>query len=107
MSKTRFDKKGVFPGEKLAVIEEFSDGEGTYEADGQVRSAELGDVKLNQRERTVEVDKRTRELNLPLEGTGSLEELTGASVVSRLIGMCRGGVFELKGADARRREKRP
>jgi DNA replication protein DnaC len=45
--------------------------------------------------------------NLPLEGTGSLEELTGASVVSRLIGMCRGGVFELKGADARRREKRP
>ena len=74
MSKTRFDKKEVFPGEKLAVIEEFSDGEGTYEADGQVRSAELGDVKLNQRERTVEVDKKTKELNLPVEGTEVIAE---------------------------------
>lgn len=74
MSKTHFDKKEVFPGEKLAVIEEYSDGEGTYEAEGQVRSSELGDARLNQRDRSVDVEKRTRKLNLPVEGVEVIAE---------------------------------
>ena len=45
--------------------------------------------------------------NLPLEGEGSLEELMGAAAVSRLIGMCQGNCFELRGEDFRRRKKRP
>ncbi len=34
----------VFPGDELAVIEEFTPGENTYEVDGQVRSSALGKV---------------------------------------------------------------
>jgi DNA replication protein DnaC len=45
--------------------------------------------------------------NLPVEGPGSLEELMGRAVVSRLIGMCQGNCFELKGEDFRRRKKKP
>lgn len=45
--------------------------------------------------------------NLPLEGISSLEDLMGPAVVSRLTGMCQGNIFELKGADFRRREKIP
>ena len=45
--------------------------------------------------------------NLPLEGPESLEELMGGATVSRLIGMCQGNCFVLKGDDFRRRKKKP
>ncbi len=45
--------------------------------------------------------------NLPLEGQNSLEELMGPATVSRLIGMCQGNCFQLKGDDFRRRKKKP
>ncbi|RLI19553.1 RNA-binding protein, partial [Candidatus Bathyarchaeota archaeon] len=58
----------VFPGDKLAVIEEFLNGPGAYEEDGVVRSAELGDVKFDLERREVRVSKRTRTPILPVEG---------------------------------------
>ena len=68
MSKVRNVKRKVFPGEELAVIEEYNDGEGSYQEDGLVRSEELGETRLNKEKRALEVKKVTRHLNLPLEG---------------------------------------
>jgi len=45
--------------------------------------------------------------NLPIDGPDSLEDLMGGATVSRLIGMCQGNCFELKGEDFRRRKKEP
>lgn len=58
----------VYPGERLSVIEEFSDGSGSYERNGVVRATELGLVKYSLDKREVAVSKRTRELVLPREG---------------------------------------
>ena len=68
MSKAGNIKRKVFPGEELAVIEEYNDGEGSYQEDGLVRSEELGETRLNKEKRALEVKKVTRHLNLPLEG---------------------------------------
>jgi exosome complex component CSL4 len=68
MSKVRNIKRKVFPGEELAVIEEYNVGEGSYQEDGLVRSEELGETRLNKEKRALEVKKVTRRLNLPLEG---------------------------------------
>ena len=68
MSKAKNIKGKVFPGEELAVIEEYSDGEGSYQKDGLVRSEELGEPKLNKERRAIEVKKVTKPLNLPVEG---------------------------------------
>jgi exosome complex component CSL4 len=68
MSKVRNIKRKVFPGEELAVIEEYNFGEGSYQEDGLVRSEELGETRLNKEKRALEVKKVTRRLNLPLEG---------------------------------------
>jgi exosome complex RNA-binding protein Csl4 len=40
-------EKNVFPGEKLAVIEEFNEGPGTYQEEGEIRSTEIGISKLD------------------------------------------------------------
>ena len=37
--KPKITEKEVFPGERLAVIEEYNEGKGTYQSDGEVRSA--------------------------------------------------------------------
>ncbi|HIH88080.1 TPA: exosome complex RNA-binding protein Csl4 [Candidatus Bathyarchaeota archaeon] len=68
MSKAKTIKKNVFPGDELAVIEEYNKGEGSYQVDGLVRSEELGETRLNKEKRALEVKKTTKKLNLPLEG---------------------------------------
>lgn len=55
----------VFPGERLAIIEEFLSGTGAYQQDGVVRSSELGQANFDLKKREVEIRKRTRELILP------------------------------------------
>ncbi len=67
-AKARFEEKEVFPGDELAVIEEFMDGEGAYEDEGFVRSEELGESQYDLEKRVVEVEKKTPELVLPKEG---------------------------------------
>ncbi len=74
MSKARNIKKNVFPGEELAVIEEYNKGEGSYQEDGLVRSEELGETRLNKEKRALEVKKVTKTLNLPLEGVVVIAE---------------------------------
>ena len=69
MSKAGNIKKKVFPGDELAVIEEYNKGEGSYQEDGLVRSEELGETRLNREKRAVEVKKATKPLNLPIEGS--------------------------------------
>jgi exosome complex component CSL4 len=73
--KQRLDGREVFPGERLAVIEEYGDGEGTYEMDGDVRSAELGVTKRNDTARSVEVEKKTPEIVVPREGMVAVAEV--------------------------------
>jgi len=67
--------KEVFPGEKLAVIEEYGDGSGTYQLDGDVRSSEIGVTRINAGARSVVVDKRTPEIVVPLEGLEVVAEV--------------------------------
>ncbi len=74
MSKARNDKKNVFPGEELAVIEEYNNGAGSYQKDGLVRSEELGEPRLNREKRAIEVKKVTKPLNLPKEGVVVIAE---------------------------------
>lgn len=66
--KPRLEGREVFPGEKLAVVEEFMDGEGTFHEEGYVKSEEFGRVHHNMDRRRVEVEKKTPKLILPKEG---------------------------------------
>ena len=66
--KTRFEEKEVFPGEKLAVIEEFNQGKGTYQNNGEVISEELGKTLHDLEGRAIKVDKSTPVLTLPKNG---------------------------------------
>ena len=71
----KLQDKLVFPGDELAVIEEFLQGPGSYEQEGVVRSSELGQARLNLDKREVGVSKRTKELILPLEGLDIVGEV--------------------------------
>ena len=85
-------EKKVFPGDDLAVIEEYNDGKGTYQQDGYVRSEEIGETKLNVDRRALEVKKATRELNLPEAGgqviaeAGSITRRDARVDITRLNG---------------------
>lgn len=68
------DGRNVFPGEQLAIIEEFMDGDGTYIEEGHVRSEELGKVHHDWERREVEVDKKTPSPILPAEGMTAIAE---------------------------------
>jgi exosome complex component CSL4 len=67
MSRT-FKDKAVLPGEKLSVIEAFQDGNGSYQNEGDVRSAELGMAHFDISNKIVNVEKKTKNLILPIEG---------------------------------------
>jgi exosome complex component CSL4 len=75
MAKKKMKDRDVFPGEKLAVIEVLQDGQGTYQEDGDVRSAELGRAHYDLKDRRVKVDKKTRDLVLPKEGLDVMAEV--------------------------------
>jgi exosome complex component CSL4 len=92
MSKVKTIKKNVFPGEELAVIEEYNKGEGSYQDDGLVRSEELGETRLNKEKRALEVKKVTKKLNLPVEGSIVIAE--AGSVTRR---DARVDIFRLNG----------
>jgi len=65
----------VFPGEKLAVIEEYNDGPGTYQEEGDVRSSEIGEPKLDSERRAMVVKKATPEIIVPEKGMDIVAEV--------------------------------
>ncbi len=73
--KPKIEEKEVFPGERIAVIEEYNDGEGTYQSDGEVRSAEIGVTRHDGTNRSVAVEKRTPEIIVPEEGMMAVAEV--------------------------------
>ena len=50
--------KNVTPGEKVAVIEEFSAGKGTYLLNGEVFSLKLGEVAINLKDRVININQK-------------------------------------------------
>jgi len=95
MSRTVNERqnKFVFPGEELAVIEEFQDGPGSYEEEGIVRSAELGRVHFDVETREVGITKSTRELILPREGLDVYGEVGSAQRRTAMV-----NIFIIDGA---------
>jgi exosome complex component CSL4 len=75
MPKERELEKDVFPGEKLAVIEEYNDGPGTYQEEGEIRSTEIGRTELNTDRRAVYVKKATPEIIVPEKGMDVMAEV--------------------------------
>ncbi len=73
--KHEIEEKEVFPGERLAVIEEYNEGEGTYQSDGEVRSAEIGVTRHDGATRSVAVEKKTPEITVPEEGMVAVAEV--------------------------------
>ena len=71
----KMEDKDVFPGAELAVIEVFQKGVGAYQLHGDVRSAELGRAHYDLIDRRVKVEKKTRDLILPLEGSDVMAEV--------------------------------
>ena len=41
------EDKIVMPGDKIGIIEQYLPGEGTYDDNGDIKSAVLGNVKIN------------------------------------------------------------
>jgi exosome complex component CSL4 len=55
--------KVVFPGQQVAVVEEYIAGEGTYESEGDIFASQMGELNLDPQERVA----RVRGFNPPLE----------------------------------------
>ena len=68
-------KKETFPGEKLSVIEEYSDGPGTYQEDGDVRSNTIGTTTIDKNRRELVVKKTTPMIIVPDEGMDIVAEV--------------------------------
>lgn len=54
------DSKLVFPGDELGVAEQFMPGPGTYEEDGTVYAARIGEAELDPSSFTAKVQPRTK-----------------------------------------------
>jgi exosome complex component CSL4 len=57
-------KRNVFPGEEVAVVEEFMAAEGTYEDNGKVFAAVLGELELDHEEKTASVRPKNPPITL-------------------------------------------
>jgi exosome complex component CSL4 len=76
MSKSgKLQDRFVYPGEKLAVIEEFLNGPGSFQQNGVIRSAEMGSAHYDLERRAVIISKRTHEPVLPREGLDVVGEV--------------------------------
>lgn len=73
--KAKREKKEVFPGDKLGVIEEFIEGKGAYKKNGVVRSEELGITEYDILDHVVEVEKITPKLIILNEGDEVIAEV--------------------------------
>jgi exosome complex component CSL4 len=75
--------KTVFPGEEVAISEEYIPGEGTYEAGGRIYAALVGELELDRSDMVA----RVRGYNPPLElkpvdiVIGNVEEVKSSMVI--------------------------
>lgn len=53
------DGEFVMPGDKLAIIEQFIPGDGTYDDDGTIKSTVLGNVAINPKKKTLSVKSKS------------------------------------------------
>ncbi|MFX1296594.1 MAG: RNA-binding protein, partial [Promethearchaeota archaeon] len=58
----------VLPGQKIAVIEMYMPGKGTYTEGGIIYSAIVGEVNINNREKKVFVISKENKPSLPKRG---------------------------------------
>ena len=75
------------PGEKIALIEEFENGDGTYEHDGVIRASGLGKVLLDFKKRVAKVDQ-TKKIGFPKTGdivVGFIDMVPGNMVSMRIL----------------------
>ena len=49
------DEQIVMPGDKIGIIEQYLPGKGTYDHNGEIRSAVLGNIHINQRKKIISV----------------------------------------------------
>jgi exosome complex component CSL4 len=61
-------ESATLPGDKLGYIEEFEAADGTYEANGVIRSNRVGKKMLDLKNRIVKVDQKARTAPLPNVG---------------------------------------
>ena len=79
--------KMVFPGEEVAISEEYIPGEGTYEAGGKIYAAQVGDLELDRSDMVA----RVRGYNPPLElkpgdiVIGNVEEVKSSMVIVNVV----------------------
>ena len=50
----------VMPGDKLGIIEQYLPGEGTYDDEGEIKSAVLGNVRIDQRRKVISVESQAK-----------------------------------------------
>ncbi len=77
----------VFPGDSLAVIEEFMPAEGTYEDNGKIKSLFVGEVVKDKRNKRIRVISKTGTPPLLKKGTtviGEVIEVKGQRVLVRI-----------------------
>jgi exosome complex component CSL4 len=75
------------PGEKVALIEEFGSGAGTYEDSGVIRASGMGKVTFDFKNRVVKVDQ-TKKAFLPKAGdivVGFIDMVPGNMVSMRIL----------------------
>jgi len=77
----------ALPGQRIASIEEFEPGSGTYEAEGEIRASMLGKVVFDFKKRVVKVEE-TKSAVLPKVGdvvVGFIDMVPGNMVSMRIL----------------------
>ncbi|MFQ5941376.1 MAG: exosome complex RNA-binding protein Csl4 [Nitrososphaerales archaeon] len=80
-------KNVKLPGEKIALIEEFDAGNGTYEDNGVIRASGIGTVLFDYKKRIVQVEKKNK-AQLPKAGdivVGFIDMVPGNMVSMRIL----------------------
>lgn len=85
--KKKTQANTAFPGELVAVIEEFEGGKNTFVFDGSIRSSAMGDRQYDIKRRIVRIDQK-KSLVLPKIGdvvVGYIEMLFGPMISVKLL----------------------
>ena len=79
VKKYSMSENAVFPGDKLASIEEYEAGYNTFDDGDLVRAATVGEKNIDKSTRIVEI-QHPRILSIPKIGDVVIEDITAATV---------------------------